>query len=151
MRGDLEAELNCNILTLTLIMAITAFLSHSPGLLNWGLGAQPLWDMFLISASSLQLIWSPTHLNFLSPGWYNNLMPTLLPVSVTISHSIRTLDNQGHILIFFDRMHLLFKMVHFLFWQMGRVGGQYTTYLSLCKLHITITLINAVSKYMWKC
>ena len=70
-------------------MAITVFLSRSPGLLNWGprgptslghvplssifsptdlnsncsirgLGAQPLWDMFLFPASSLQLIWTPT-------------------------------------------------------------------------------------------
>ena len=43
---ELEAEQNCNILTPTL-MAITAF--RSPGLLN-----QPLWDMILIPASSLQ-------------------------------------------------------------------------------------------------
>ena len=27
----------------------------------------------------------------------------------------------------FDRMHLLFTQVHFLFWQLGRVGGQYAT------------------------
>ena len=39
-------------------MAITAFLSRSPGLLNRSLGAQPHWDMFLIPASS------PTGLNF---------------------------------------------------------------------------------------
>ena len=56
-RGELETEQNCNILTPTLI-AITAFLSRSPGLLNRGLGAQPLWDMFLIPASYLQLIWN---------------------------------------------------------------------------------------------
>ena len=35
VRGELEIEQNCNILTPTL-MAITAFLSHSPGLLNQG-------------------------------------------------------------------------------------------------------------------
>ena len=39
-------------------MAIKAFLSRSPGLLNRGPGAQPLWDMFLIPASSLQLVWT---------------------------------------------------------------------------------------------
>ena len=38
MRGELEAEQNCSILTPTL-MAITAFLSPSPGLLNRGPGA----------------------------------------------------------------------------------------------------------------
>ena len=93
-------------------MAITAFLSRSPGLLNrgpGGLGAQPLWDMVLIPAFSLQLqllnqgplgppllgagtlysYLSPTDLNFLSPGLYNNLTPTLLPAGVTISHPIR--------------------------------------------------------------
>ena len=37
MRGELKAEQNCNILTPTL-MAITAFLSRSPGLLNRGPG-----------------------------------------------------------------------------------------------------------------
>ena len=40
----------------------SAFLSRSPGLLNRGPGAQPLWDMFLDPASSLQLVWSPTDL-----------------------------------------------------------------------------------------
>ena len=95
---ELETEQNCNILTPT-IMAITAFLSRSAGLLSRKPGAQPLWDMVLIPASSLQLIWgselqlftwvswgppllgagslysisSPTNLNFLSPGLYNNL------------------------------------------------------------------------------
>ena len=68
-------------------------------------------------------------LNFLSPELYNNLTSTLLPASVTISHSIQPLDSQSHILIFLDRMHLLFTQVHFLFWQLGRVGGQYTTFL----------------------
>ena len=54
VRGELETEQNCNILTPTL-MAITAFLSRSPGLLNRGLGVQPLWNMVLIPESSLQL------------------------------------------------------------------------------------------------
>ena len=145
MRGELEAEQNCNILTPTL-MAITVFLSRSPGPLNRGPGAQPLWDMVLIPASSLQLqllnrgswgppllvagslcrILYPTDLNFMSPGLYDNLTPTLLPASVTISHSIQPIDSQGYILIILDRMHLLFTLVHFLFWQPGRVGGQYT-------------------------
>ena len=51
---NITIEQNCSILTPTL-MAITAFLSRSPGLLNRSLGAQPLWDMVLIPASSLQL------------------------------------------------------------------------------------------------
>ena len=137
---ELEAEQNCNILTSTL-MAITACLSHSPGLLNRGpggpasLGHVPHSSIFsptdlrlwtpnaqsgvlmapLLGAGSLYSILSPTNLNFLSPGLYNNLMCTLLPASVTISHSIQPLNTQGYILIFLDRMHLLFTLVHFLF------------------------------------
>ena len=92
----------------------------------------------LIPASSLQLIFSPTGLTFLPPGLYNNFTPTLLPASVTISHSIQPLDIQGYILIFLDQMHMLFTQVHFLFWQPGRVGGQYTTHFQsvwvLCEM-----------------
>ena len=155
---ELEPEQNCNLLT-SILMAITAFLSRSPGLLTRGPGGggQPLWDVVLIPASSLQLIWtpsatahsetwgppllgagslygiwSPTDSNFLSPGLYNNLTPTLLSASVTISHSIQPIDTQGYILKFFDRMHLLFTLVDFLFWQLGQVGGQYTTIWANC-------------------
>ena len=118
---ELETEQNCNILTSTL-MAITAFLSHSPGLLNRGPG-----DPVSLGHVSHSSIFSPTDLNFLSPGLYNNLTPTFLPASVTISHSIQPLDSQSYILIFLDRMHLLFTQVHFLFWRLGQVGCQYTT------------------------
>ncbi len=122
-------------------------------------GAKPLWDMVLIPASSLQLIWtptvqsgpgvsaslgtgslyrifSPTDSNFLSPGLYNNLTSTLLPASVTILHSIQPLDSQGYILIFLDWMHLLFTQMHFLFWLLGRVGGQYATLALIAKFRI---------------
>ena len=89
---ELETEQNCNILTPTLL-AITTFLSRSPGLLNWGPGGPA--SLGHVPQSS---IFSPTHLisnwsdiqlpDFLSsPGLYNNLTPTLLPASVTISHS----------------------------------------------------------------
>ena len=47
-------------------------------------------------------------------------MSTLLPPSVTISHSIQPVHGQSYILIFLDRMHLLFTPVHFLFWLLGR-------------------------------
>ena len=143
MRGKLEAEQNCNILTPTL-MAITVFLSRSPGLLNRGLGAQPLWDMFLIPASSLQLQllnwglegplcwvlvfstasylqlhWSPTALRL-----YNCSTPTFFLWASQIA-LIQPVHGQGYILIFPDQMHLLFTQVHFLFWQLGQ--GQYVT------------------------
>ena len=109
------------------LMAITAFLSRSPVLLYRGPGGQaslghgPHSSIF--SPSDLNSNW----LNFLSPELYNNLTPTLLPASVTISRSIQPVHDQSYILIFLDRMHLLFTQVHFLFWQLGRVGGQYAT------------------------
>ena len=146
VRGSWRLNKDSNILTPTL-MAITAFLFRSPGLLNWGPGGPAslghashssifsptataqsgAWGPPLLDAGSLYRILSPTYLNFLSPGLYNNLTPTILPASITISHSIQPLDSQGHILIFLDWMHLLFTQVHFLFfWQLGRVGSQYT-------------------------
>ena len=57
MRGELETEQNYNILTPTLL-AITAFLTHSPGLLNWGpggpasLGHVPHSSIFSATAQS---------------------------------------------------------------------------------------------------
>ena len=109
------------------LLAITVFLSRPPGLLNRGPGAQPLWDMFLNPASFLQLVWSPTADFLSSPGLYTDLTLTLLPASVTIA-LIQTVHGQGYnILIFLDRMHLLFTQGHFLFSQPGRVGGRYTT------------------------
>ena len=58
---ELETEQSCNILTPTLL-PITAFLSHSPGLLNRGLGAQPLWMLVSLphhisNSSDLQTDW----------------------------------------------------------------------------------------------
>ena len=43
------------------------------------------------------------------------------------SHSIQPVHSQSYILIFLDQMPLLFTQVHFLFWQLGRVGVQYAT------------------------
>ena len=108
MSGELEAEQNCNILNPTL-MALTAFLSRSPGLLNRGPHV-------------------PHSSNF-----------SLLPVSVIISYSTQPVHGQGYILIFLDRMHLLFTQVHFLFWQLGR--GQY----------VTVSTLATVGKNLEKC
>ena len=65
-------------------MAITAFLSRSPGLLNRGPGGPAS-----LGHGPHSSIFPSTDLNFLSPGLYNNLTFTLLPASVTISHSIQ--------------------------------------------------------------
>ena len=67
---ELETEQNCNILTPTL-MSITAFLSRSPGLLN----REPAGPASLRQGSHSN-IFSPTDLNFLSPGLYNDLTST---------------------------------------------------------------------------
>ena len=56
-------------------------------------------------------------LNFLCTELYNNFTSTLLPASVTISHSIQPVHGQGYILTFLDRMHLL--STHFLFWHLA--------------------------------
>ena len=94
-----------------------------------GLGAQPLWVLVFSTASYLQLVWSPTADFLSSPGLYNDLTPTLLPASVTIA-LIQLVHGQGYyILIFLDQTHLLFTPVHFLFWLLGWVGGQYATLL----------------------
>ena len=145
---ELETEQNCNILTPTLL-AITVFLSRSPGLLNQGpgapasLGAGFLYRILsptrlipncsiggqrapsagcwlslphLVSNSSdPQLVWSPNWLNFLCTELYNSSNAHLLLVGVTIA-VIQPVHGQGYILIFLDRMHLLFTQVHFLFW-----------------------------------
>ena len=65
------------------LLAITVFLSSFPGLLNRGLGAQPLWLLVFSTASYLQLVWSPTAqsgawgLPFLVAGFlYRILSPT---------------------------------------------------------------------------
>ena len=92
VRGELETEQNCNILTPTL-MAITAFLSRSPGLLNRGPGGPAS-----LGHGPHSSIFSSTNLNYLSSGLYNNLTSTL-PASVTISHSIQPHDSQDRPLI----------------------------------------------------
>ena len=106
VRGELEAEQNCNILIL-----IPAS-SRTDLNFNCSIGG--------LRAPSAGCLFSLPHLisnrlNFLCTELYNNLTPTLLPASVTISHSIQPVHGQGYILIFLDRMHLLFAQVHFLF------------------------------------
>ena len=98
---ELETEHNCNILTPTL-MAITAFLSRSPVLLNRGSrvpaslrhGPHPRifsstatapsgsWGPPLLGAVSLFRILSPTDSNFLWTELYNCFTPTQsLPIT----------------------------------------------------------------------
>ena len=79
-----------------------------------GLAAQPL-----LGHGSHSCIFSPSALNFLSPGLYHCSMTTQFNPSTA-----KAIPWSPDI---FDRMHLLFTQVHFFFWQLGRVGGQYAT------------------------
>ena len=117
-------------------------------------GAQPLWVLVFSTTSYLQLVWSPTAqsgawgLPMLGAGCLYRILSPTDWISCALSYIIvqrppyscehhnfaliQPVHGQGYdILIFLDRMHLLFTQVHFLFWQPGRVGGQYTTLLSL--------------------
>ena len=94
------------------LLAIIALLSRSPGLLNRG----PHSSIF----SPTRLI--PNWLNFLCTELYNSLTSTFFLWASQIA-LIQLVHSQGYILIFLDRMHLLFTKVHFLFWQPSRVGS----------------------------
>ena len=84
-------------------------------------------------------------LNFLYTELYNGSTPTFFLWASQIA-LIQPIHGQGYILIFLDRMHLLFTQVHFLFWQPGRVGGQYTTTESICKIVETGPLENFITQ-----
>ena len=114
----------------------SAFLSRSPGLLNRGHGAQPLWVLVLSTTSYLQLVWSPNWLigglrapsavfwlslphllsnsSGLQTNWlpvhtdlYNSSTPTFFLWASQIA-LIQPIHGQGYTLLFLDRMHLLF-------------------------------------------
>ena len=120
---ELETEQNCNILTPTL-MAITAFLSRSPELLNQGPGGPFCWVLVFSTASYLQL----QLLNREPEGplrWvlafstafslqlieltelFNSSTPTFFLWASQIA-LIQPVHGLGYILIFLDQMHLLF-------------------------------------------
>ena len=121
---ELETEQNCNILTPTLMAIGVSFLFSwvaQPG--AWGpasLGARFLYRIL----SSTGLI--PNWLNFLCTELYNRSTSTFFLWASQIA-LIQPIHGQGYTLLFLDRMHLLFTQVHFLFWDLGRVIGQYTT------------------------
>ena len=100
MRGSWRPNKDCNILT----PFFPVLLSCSTG----GLGAQPL-----LGHGSHSSIFSPTN----APSYIIVLRP--------LNSNRRQSRLSPDIL---DRMHLLFTQVHFFFWQLGRVGGQYATH-----------------------
>ena len=70
MRGSWRPNKDCNILTSPAPpdsrVTFSFFWAAQPG----GLGAQPLWDVFLIPASSHRLVLSPKLTDFLSSPSY---------------------------------------------------------------------------------
>ena len=66
---ELETEQNCNILIPTLL-AITAFLSRSPVLLNRGPEGPLCWVLAFSIVSCHQRVWSPKLTDFLSSPSY---------------------------------------------------------------------------------
>ena len=129
---ELETEQNCNILTSTL-MAITAFFSRSPGCSTgvWGPSLCGTWSSFQHLLSNFKRTSTQQRAGcwFSLPHFISNWLE--LPVHRVIllfyAHSIQPVDSQGYPLVTFDRIHLLFTQVHFLFWLLGR--GQYATYI----------------------
>ena len=106
VRVELETEQNCNILTPHQLFWIQQhFFPVLLGCSTGGLGPHPLHG-------SHSRIFSPTDLNFLSPGLYNNLMATYFlrasqfALNSTLRQSRLSLD-------IFDRIHLLFTQIHF--------------------------------------
>ena len=71
------------------------------------LGAQPL-----LGHGSHSSIFSPTDLNFLSPGLYNNLTPTYFLRASQFALNSTPQQSRSPPDIF-DRMHLLFTQMHF--------------------------------------
>ena len=58
-------------------------------------------------------LWTPTNLNFLSPGLYHCFTSTQFNPT-----TVKAIPWSPDI---FDWMHMLFTQVHFFFWQLGRV------------------------------
>ena len=116
-RGSWKPNKDCNILSPQLFWISQLFFPVLLGSLTGGLRAQPL-----VGHGSHSSIFSPTDLNFLSPGLYNNLTPTyfLRAPQFALNSTPRQPRSPPDI---FYRMHLLFTQVHFFFWQLGL--GQY--------------------------
>ena len=128
----------------SLSLSLSLFLSHSPSVLlgithlfphnelvhlPYIIFTQPLLSGCWFSLPHLLSNW----LNFLCTELNNTSTSTFFLWASQIA-LIQPVHDQGYILIFLDRVHLLFTQVHFLFWQPGRVGGQYTTYKHSGKL-----------------
>ena len=97
----------------------------------------PNWLIGGLRAPSAGCWLSLPHLN---SNW-SGLQTAWLPVFTELYNSSTPTLWASQILIFLDRMHMLFTQVHFLFWQPGRVVGQYATLLwNLPLLHVRCSI-----------
>ena len=128
-------------------------------LLNRGPEGPLCWMLAFSTASCHHLVWSPNWLigGLMAPSAdcrlslphlvsnWSGLQNNWLPVFTELDNSstptfflwasqialIQPIHGQGYTLLFLDRMHLLFTLVHFILWQPGRVVGQYTTHWNI--------------------
>ena len=121
VRGELETEQNCNILTPPTLLATAAFLSHSPGQLNRGPGGPAsAWTWF-----SFQHLLSNCS-DFLSNRGYKFVWRSHASCDVTI----RTQFNPSTVEVIPRYLRPDAPVIYtgpFLIWLLGRVGGQYVT------------------------
>ena len=123
VRGELETEQNCNILTPNSsgYRSISFLFSWAAQPGAWG--PSLCWDVVLIPATSLQLIWTSCRRGYI----------IIWGPPTSCERHICTQFNPSTVKVIpwspdiFDWMHLLFTQVHFFFWQLGLVGGQYVT------------------------
>ena len=121
VRGELETEQRLQHTTPPAPPAIAARLFRSPGLLNWGPSlSTESWFPQLDLEYWLQALNSNCLVSCLTPGYI---------IVLRSFNSTRWQPRPPSDL--FDRMHLLFTQVHFFFWQLGRIGGQYATVICL--------------------
>ena len=124
MRGELETEQNCNILTPPTLLATAGFLSYSPGLLSRGPGGPAsagTWFSFqhllsnwseLPAAPGYIIIWCP---------------PTSCERHICTQFNLSTVK----VIPWYLRPDTpVIYTGAFLIWQPGRVGGQYVTVLN---------------------
>ena len=113
MRGELETEQNCNILTPNSsgYSSISFPFSWAAQPRAWG--PSLCWDMVLIPASSLQLIWTSCRRSY-----------------IIIWRHIHTQFNPSTVKVIPRYLWPDASVIYtgaFLIWQPGRVGGQYAT------------------------
>ena len=139
MRGSWRPNKDCNILTPPAPPAIAVSFLFSwaaqPGAWGPSLSAES-WFPQLDLEHWLQALNSNCLTSCLTPGYIIVLRP--------LNSTRRQPKPPPDIL---NRMHLLFTQVHFLFWQLGRFGGQYTTLTNKIKCNFFQAAVVSILLY----